>query len=659
MQAEYNIELVFIMPLYTSGLSSLATSDVSCVGCSQGEEKTARNRQFLSAQSSRCNIDGSSKESDVSYELLPLALKILNEVKQKFRSHAEFLYETYGAPISKEVRHTGFSYSSMIRRKIEFYSLFLLYTQEADQVLRNYLRESKIKGKLQVKWDSQMNVAGRVYVSRKSRAPETPKFTLQVYDPYATGKIPQVSSSFLENNSMESADTSVECAPVGSKLSKKSNEDSSNTILRKQGIHCFAAHEIGTHLVRSLNEGFQPWSSNRAQFSLSQYHGRQAIETEEGLASLNTAVPARHKYLYSPALLYYAICVASKKTHAQLVDDLQEFLPNYEARVKMANRVKPNGKTVSKGQAYFEGAVRILHVIFNEHFLNDSPCHCQHTCHKWSASKGISDIHMLFAGRVSIEELACRRINRVARSETLAIPHFAKDVHAYKQMLLEIGKINHILTGNLGRVQTSCCPSRSLSRSNPILRSRNCNFDYQAYNGQDPMDERRNIKTSKAKSRTPKILKRGTSDIPGRATSTWSNTRNKADEYLRRFHDRQAQGRFDLGSLKVPSTVCSIDVGTGVTPALGSSAANPKSSNFNLPWIQSDRLKPKSLETSNIALTPSQRVRPSHAARMPNKRFKVANSTNSMGETTGGVFASGRLNGKVRKSPGTLLPELR
>eukprot|EP01138_Halocafeteria_seosinensis_P004201 gb/GECG01004296.1/.p1 GENE.gb/GECG01004296.1/~~gb/GECG01004296.1/.p1 ORF type:complete len:592 (+),score=46.04 gb/GECG01004296.1/:1-1776(+) len=474
----------------------------------------------------------------VSFEFLPLAIKILREVKSKYGSHEEFLVHTYGPPISKP---------------------------EADKILRNYLRESKINGQLHVKWNPQLNVAGRVYVSRKASTPETPKFTLQVYDPHHASSTEQMLNDRLgSEDSMNYADTSGSSfAPLRNSDSRDSG--SSNTVLRTHGIYCFAAHEIGTHLVRSLNEGFQPWAQNRNKFNLCKYHSRQAIETEEGLASLNTAVPARVKYLFSPALLYYAVCRASQRSFGQLMDDLSEFMPNYEARLRLAKRVKPNNKVQSKGQAYFEGAVRVLHTIFDDHFGQSNEFVCQHTCERWDQTESIWNLHMLFAGRLSIEELSCRRVQRVARSETLALPDFARNMLQYREALLEIGKVNYILSdsGTKGRVSTSQGPTRSLS-----TRLQRMHGSYRDGKGstrrtKEAAESRKHEReqTTVPEERVPKSRKSQYRDIATRMAN-------------RTYTTRVSEQSFARGTLHTPNTISFMGLDKGMVPADNTATTN-------------------------------------------------------------------------------------
>ena len=60
--------------------------------------------------------------------------------------------------------------------------------------------------------------------------------------------------------------------------------------LRKHELRQFVAHEIGTHLLRVVNDEVQPWrgSSGRKKFNLHSNSTREFRETEEGLATINT-----------------------------------------------------------------------------------------------------------------------------------------------------------------------------------------------------------------------------------------------------------------------------------------------------------------------------------------------------------------------------------
>ena len=53
-----------------------------------------------------------------------------------------------------------------------------------------------------------------------------------------------------------------------------------------------------------INDGLQPWFSDRKRFGLRPMKCRESAATEEGLASINTLINAKYKYLWGPALTY-------------------------------------------------------------------------------------------------------------------------------------------------------------------------------------------------------------------------------------------------------------------------------------------------------------------------------------------------------------------
>ena len=53
-----------------------------------------------------------------------------------------------------------------------------------------------------------------------------------------------------------------------------------------------------------MNDGIQPWYSDRKKFDLRSTGSRQAISSEEGFACINTCVNSRVKLLWNSALVY-------------------------------------------------------------------------------------------------------------------------------------------------------------------------------------------------------------------------------------------------------------------------------------------------------------------------------------------------------------------
>ena len=93
----------------------------------------------------------------------------------------------------------------------------------------------------------------------------------------------------------------------------------------------FCAHEIGTHLLRKVNDELQPWwGHDRAKFGLTAT-ARETVATEEGLATLNTTLhfPAgAGRLLHRSALLYYAGAMARELNFVDLFDHLARYEPD-------------------------------------------------------------------------------------------------------------------------------------------------------------------------------------------------------------------------------------------------------------------------------------------------------------------------------------------
>ena len=53
-----------------------------------------------------------------------------------------------------------------------------------------------------------------------------------------------------------------------------------------------------------VNDGLQPWFSDREKFGLRAMKTREYLASEEGLATLNTIISANSKYLFRAALQY-------------------------------------------------------------------------------------------------------------------------------------------------------------------------------------------------------------------------------------------------------------------------------------------------------------------------------------------------------------------
>lgn len=201
-----------------------------------------------------------------------------------------------------------------------------------------------------------------------------------------------------------------------------------NHYLRERGICCLADHEIGTHYIRTFNNGYQPWFADRKKFGLRPRESRETVSTEEGLASLNTTINAKSKLLWQPAMLYYVACMSQKMSFKELFDHLGRFISCKETRWRYVLRVKrlltdPNGIGGHGGdQVYLEGAIKILQNLEN------------------------LDFNVLYSGKLAIEDV--NRVKRMARMDCLRLPRFMKNVNKYKRILKKIAAINEISTNS-------------------------------------------------------------------------------------------------------------------------------------------------------------------------------------------------------------------
>ena len=80
-------------------------------------------------------------------------------------------------------------------------------------------------------------------------------------------------------------------------------------------------HEIGTHLLRMMNDEAQPWHDHRER-----YHLSNPWVTEEGLATLNTYLSLPRKLLYPQALRYFAVCRGSEIGFVELFHELKAHI---------------------------------------------------------------------------------------------------------------------------------------------------------------------------------------------------------------------------------------------------------------------------------------------------------------------------------------------
>jgi hypothetical protein len=104
---------------------------------------------------------------------------------------------------------------------------------------------------------------------------------------------------------------------------------------REHALPAVLAHEVGTHILRWVNEFQQPWYKKHREYGM-----REFAPTEEGLAVLHASLFHPSPYFWQPAVTYFAAYHAQTKSFAEVSTLLKPFVPSLERRWKICLRVK-------------------------------------------------------------------------------------------------------------------------------------------------------------------------------------------------------------------------------------------------------------------------------------------------------------------------------
>lgn len=179
-------------------------------------------------------------------------------------------------------------------------------------------------------------------------------------------------------------------------------------------------HEIGTHILRRVNDRQQPWFGEREKYGMLPY-----VETEEGLATLHNHISMKEKQMWLKALLYYAAHLASTMSFVQLFEALKPYVDSRERRWNVCLRVKRGISDTSipgvfpKDQVYLRGFFRVL---------------------RW-LQKHDYDIRPLYYGKIDIDDEEKARL--INPQYVVKLPKFfADNIEQYKNAVMEIQKVN-------------------------------------------------------------------------------------------------------------------------------------------------------------------------------------------------------------------------
>jgi hypothetical protein len=117
-------------------------------------------------------------------------------------------------------------------------------------------------------------------------------------------------------------------------------------------------HEIGTHVLRWVNEFRQPWYGNPVREEFNDF-----LETEEGLAILHAAISHPIKLFFMQALHFYAVFYAQKLTFTELFNKIEKVVEDKELSWVFCLRAKRGLKDTSQPGGYTKDIVYLKGAI--------------------------------------------------------------------------------------------------------------------------------------------------------------------------------------------------------------------------------------------------------------------------------------------------------
>jgi len=183
-------------------------------------------------------------------------------------------------------------------------------------------------------------------------------------------------------------------------------------------------HEVGTHLLRMMNDEHQAWHGIRDRYKLA-----NPWTTEEGFATLNTYQSMPCRLMYPQALRYYAVCRGAQSGFVELFQELMSHTSEPKRCWQMCCRIKRGMIDTSLpgafylDQAYFKGAVEILRHLDEV------------------------DFGRLYGGQIALQDMD--KVHFLLRKEVVRLPRFlnsAETLVKYKAHCRRLIKENLIET---------------------------------------------------------------------------------------------------------------------------------------------------------------------------------------------------------------------
>eukprot|EP00928_Gymnodinium_smaydae_P017290 TRINITY_DN16608_c1_g1_i1.p1 TRINITY_DN16608_c1_g1~~TRINITY_DN16608_c1_g1_i1.p1 ORF type:complete len:1042 (-),score=188.26 TRINITY_DN16608_c1_g1_i1:94-3219(-) len=175
-------------------------------------------------------------------------------------------------------------------------------------------------------------------------------------------------------------------------------------------------HEVGTHLLRMMNDEHQAWHGRRDKYGLA-----NPWTTEEGFATLNTYQTMPCKLLYTQALRYWAVCRGAELGFVELFHELKAHINDAQRCWAMCCRIKRGQLDTSLpgafylDQAYFKGAVEILRHLDEV------------------------DFGRLYGGQIALQDMG--KVHFILRKEVVRLPKFLNSAETLKTYLSHCRKL--------------------------------------------------------------------------------------------------------------------------------------------------------------------------------------------------------------------------
>lgn len=180
------------------------------------------------------------------------------------------------------------------------------------------------------------------------------------------------------------------------------------------------AHELGTHALRRINYGAQPYFRHKKKFGFKEY-----LPTEEGLATFHSLLERNYQLSYSYALIYLLINLASQASFAEVYqlanryyqDPEKSWLTTVKIKRGLTDTSQPGAFT--KGIVYLEGLAKVWKYFQQRHF----------------------DLPTLYFGKIDVDDVDKAK-NLNPNFKPLLPSFYRSNPDAYQQKISKIAHLN-------------------------------------------------------------------------------------------------------------------------------------------------------------------------------------------------------------------------